>query len=411
MRYEITLRLLLGLALVSLPGFSSVAFADDDTSDEEEGDEEEADEEGEPDISRESEDDVDTWTEEGVVEKKEETKKEEVKKRELPAEPKRYGNSGNWYEVQLECARCPTLLDQSLAIEEELVMREFFDYIQIASNKRSAKFVFPSVGENRPLGMSDQGSRVLIWQYAIDVGTRLTDTYATIWDLQTHADGGLLYGRRYEVQAWTDEAYEDWERGYKADDSFISSSKLKSYADLAPVKALDTDNNRFQVGEDSRIGFVGYAAFVRSDVDQAAIEAERNVLRQTAEAEAKRLREQQEWYSKGEGLLDDKDWQAALAAFVKASELGLETLDLHYQLGFAYYKVSDYKNAKKHYQKLLDQDPRDTDVRYNLARIYEKEKDWDAAIREYQAILKFDPDDQVSRDRLELLKTAREMNQ
>jgi len=396
------LRILLGLALTLLPLSVSSAFAAQDS-------EEEEDEDEDPDISREGdEDDVDNWSDEGEVEKKEE-KKAEVKKKQLPPEPKRYGTSGNWYEVQAECARCPTLLDQTLGLEEPLVMREFFDFIQVDSKRRSAKFVYPSIGENRPLGVSDKGKRLLVWQYAVDVGTRLTDTYATVWDLSLHAKDGLLYGRRYEVQAWTDDAYEDWERGYRAKKSFISSSKLLSYAELGTVKGLDTDNNRFQVGSDARISFVGYAAFVRSDIDKGAIEDEQALLREKAEEEAKRLRDQKDEYSKGQSALDDKDWEGALASFEKAAALGLETLDLHYELGFAYYKVGNFGKAKTHYSKILDTDPRDTDVRYNLARIYEKEKDWDSAIREYQAILKFDPDDQVSRERLELLKTAREM--
>ena len=399
------LRFLLGLASILLPLSVSAAVAVQDSEDEEEDEDEDED----PNISRDTDgDDVDNWSDEGEVEKKEE-KKEEVKKKELPPEPKRYGTSGNWYEVTVECARCATLLDQGLGLEDEMVMREFFDYIQIASNRKSAKFVYPSIGENRPLGVSDKGKRVLIWQYTVDVGTRLTDTYATLWDLSLHAKDGLLYGRRYEIQAWTEDAYEEWERGYRAKKSFISSSKLLSYAELAPVKALDTDNNRFQVGADSRIGFVGYAAFVRSDVDKAAIEDEQAGLREKSEQEAKRLRDQKEEYSKGQSYLDDKDWEGALKSFEKAASLGMETLDLHYELGFAYYKVGNFAKAKEHYAKILETDPRDTDVRYNLARIYEKEKDWDSAIREYQAILKFDPDDQVSRERLELLKTAREM--
>jgi len=393
---------LLGLAFTLLPLSVSSAIAAQDA----EEDEDEADD---PDISREGDgDDIDNWSDEGEVEKKEE-KKEEVKKKELAPEPKRYGSSGNWYEVQAGCARCPTLLDQTFALEDPLVMREFFDFIQIDSKRKGAKFVYPSIGEHRVLSVSDKGKRLVLWQYAVDVGTRLTDTYATIWDLSLHAADGLLYGRRYEVQAWTDAAYEDWERGYRAKKSFISSSKLLSYAELAPVKALDTDNNRFQVGDDARITFAGFAAFVRSDIDKGAIEDEQTLLREKAEQEAKRLRDQKDEYSKGQSALDDKDWEAALASFEKAASLGLDTLDLHYELGFAYYKVGNLSKAKTHYSAILKTDPRDTDVRYNLARIYEKEKDWDSAIREYQAILKFDPDDQVSRERLELLKTAREM--
>ena len=241
---------------------------------------------------------------------------------------------------------------------------EVFDFIQIDSNKKGGKFVFPSIGENRTLSVSDSGKRVLIWQYTVDVGTRLTDTYATIWDLGVHANGGLLYGRRYEVQVWTDDAYEEWERGYRSKPSFISSSKLKSYAALAPVKALDTENNRFQVGSDSRVSFAGYAAFVRSDVSQEAIADEQNGLREKAEEEAKRLREQGRFTGQDSDDKNGRDW-----LFEKAYSLSLESLDLHYELGFAYYKTGNLTKAKEHYGTILEVDPRDTDVRYNLARI------------------------------------------
>ena len=121
--------------------------------------------------------------------------------------------------------------------------------------------------------------------------------------------------------------------------------------------------------------------------------------------------DQKEYFGKGVASLDDKEWEEALEAFDKAEGLGMKSLDLDYNMGFAYYMLKDYEQAKKRYRAVLDVDPRDTDVRYNLARIYEKEKDWDSAIREYQAILKFDPDDSGTRDRLELLKQAREMIQ
>jgi tetratricopeptide (TPR) repeat protein len=413
----LTLLLALGLIFVMAPPRANAGEDEDgdlDDLDDFPDDPDDDDDDGEegPGIEREDEDDVENWSFEGEkVEKVEEKKEEKRVGREVEPEPKRYGNSGNWYEVTVDCARCPTLLDQTLGIEDPLVMRQFYDFIQISSDRKSGKFVFPSIGENRPMGVSDKSKRIVVWQYVIDVGARLTDTYATIWDLSVQADGGLLYGRKYEVQAWTDKAYTDWEKGYKSDESFISKSKLLSYADLAPVRDLTTAKSRFQVGDDARITFAGYAAFVRSDVDMAAIEKEQERLRDEAEREAKRIRDQKEFYDRGVALLDDKEFDDALEALLKSKELGLDSLDLHYNLGFAYYMLKDYEHAKKHYRAILDEDPRDTDVRYNLARIYEKEKDWDSAIREYQAILKFDPDDAGSRDRLELLKAARDMVQ
>ena len=409
----LTLTLALGLAA------PAAAYGQDEDPDfgdlEDEGDEDEKkDDEGgsdDPNISREDEDDVDDWSFEGET-KKEEVKKEVVKvKKELPPEPKRYGNSGNWYDVPVDCQECATLLNQTFGIEDSDVMREFFDFIQIDSDRRAGKFVFPSIGQNRPLGVKDGSERVLIWQYIVDEGTRLTDTYATLWDLGVHADGGVLYGRKYEIQAWTDEAYEGWEKGYKGKTSYIPVDKLKSYFDLAPVKKLTLEKRNFQVGDSSRVTFVGHSAFVRSDVSKEAIQKEQEALKARAEADAKRLRDQKEWFRKGEDALDDREWELAMTAFLKSRELGLDNLDLNYNLGFSYQKTKEYPKAIKEYSTILETDPRDIDVRFNLAQIYEKQKDFDAAIKEYQTILKFDPDDDASRDRLSLLRAAREMIQ
>ena len=133
---------------------------DEDESEEEGKAGEEQPGEGSPDITRTEEDDVDSWSFEGEVQEKKEEKKE-VKKKKLAPEPKRYGISGNWYEVQVDCADCESLLGQKLGIEEPLVMREYFDYVQISSDRSSGKFVLPSEGETRPVGVKDGGSRVL----------------------------------------------------------------------------------------------------------------------------------------------------------------------------------------------------------------------------------------------------------
>ncbi len=327
----------------------------------------------------------------------------------LEPEPKRSGGSGNWYEVTIDCVRCPTLLNQGLGIEAPTVMRRYYDFFRIDPDRESGTYVFPSVGESRPLGVAEEGDRLVVWQYAVERGDRLTDTYATLWDLQTLAGGGLLYGRKYRIQAWTDEAYGDWDEGYEADQDFIPEARLQGYADLPPVRELTLDAPRFQVGEAARISFVGYAAFVRSDVDVDLIGMEQERLRGEAAQDAARRHDQDEAFRKGEALLDDKKWEQALAAFEEARALGMGGPDLWYHLGFTHYQLKDYEAAKRYYRAILEVDPRDTDVRFNLARIHEKQEDWDAAIREYEAVLEVDPDDAGSRDRLELLRAARDL--
>lgn len=402
----------LGLA-VALP---SVALAQEDEDDgdlfdeEEEGDEEEGSSEGDPNITREDEDDVDDWSFEGEVkEEKKEVKEEKKVGRELQPEPKRYGNSGNWYEVPVECGDCPTLLGQEFGIEKSEVLRQFYDFIQIGSKRRDGKFVYPSIGQNRPFGVKDGSGRVRIWMYVKDTGTRLTDTYATVWDLEVKAAGGMLYGRKYEIQAWTADAYKETDEGYEAKSDFVPVDKILKYMDLSPVKNLTSEKSNFKVGDESRISFAGYSAFVRHDVDQESIVKEQEELKAAAEAEAKRKRDQKAWYEKGEKYRDDKAWEDAVTAYLKARDLGLDSLDLNYGLGVSYQKMKSYDKATTEYRTVLDADPKDNDVRYNLAKIYEKQKDFDSAIREYETILKFDPDDDPVRDRVELLKAARDM--
>ena len=128
-----------------------------------------------------------------------------------------------------------------------------------------------------------------------------------------------------------------------------------------------------------------------------------------AEADAKRKWDQKAWYEKAEDYRDDKAWDDAITAYLKARDIGLVNLDLNYGLGVSYQKIKEYGKASKEYRVVLDADPRDNDVRYNLAKIYEKQKDYDSAIREYETILKFDPDDDAVRDRVELLRAARDM--
>lgn len=407
-------RLLLPAALTILLAPVGLRADDDESTPAEEGEGGEGEEgpqrTGGSGLDRTEEDDVGSWTNEGTVEKKEE-KKEEKKKKELAPEPSRSGTSGNWYEVTVECGSCANLLKQEFGIDDPLVMREFYDFVQINSDKKSGTFVYPSAGHKKVLGVVDKGSRLLVWQYVADTGSRLTDIYAVLWDLEVKASGGLLYGRKYEIQAWTDDAYEAVDKGYRAKQAFLPSSKLATYPDLAPVKGLSADKANFSIAETARIAFVGYAAFVRSDVSKDAIQAERDALTAAAEAEAKRLRDQQAWYGKAEVFIEQRSWTEAQSALLEARKLGMESSDLSYNLGLAYQMNKDYDGAIKEYQAVLALNPRDTDVRYNVARIYEKQKAWDKAITEYQVILKFDPEDGSARERLELLKAAREMVQ
>lgn len=346
------------------------------------------------------EDDVDNW--DTTIEKQDlnQVKEREEVKVDVEAEPERIGISGNWYQVGVDCLYCETILGQNLDVQEPEVMRQFFDHLQIEPDARMGKLVYPSEGINRPLIVTQDEDRVIVLMYVIDVGDRTTPLYATIWDFRwLLRDQKLLYGRRYSIDAYQPFAYADWEKGYKADESFLPQEQIRTFLDLSPVMALDETEKRFPIGDKAMLTYLGSDAFVRSDFDIEPYEdLQARLFKERTEAE-ERERERVASMEAAEEQFDDREYETCLASLQRASELGEVSADLHFYMGAAYQGLKQYEQAIEQYGKVLEITPKDTSTRFNMAMVLEKLGRYKDALREYQVILKWDPDDEEAKER------------
>ena len=354
-----------------------------------------------PDIQRADDEDIEDW--EGEIEKQDlnqVVEREEVKV-EVEAEPERIGISGNWYLVDGDCLYCDTVLGQNLDVQDGLVMRQFFDHLQINPDAATGKMVFPSEGTNRPLLVQRDGDHVVVFMYAIDEGERTTPTFCTVWDLQwLLRDKRLLYGRRYTVDAYQLFAFTQWERGYKADETFLPVAQLRTFLDLDLVHDLDADDKTFPVGEKAVLTYLGSAAFVRSDFDPEPYEdLQARLFKARVELE-EREAEREGSMTDGVEAFENGDYERCLELLLRAGELGEDSLDYHFYLGASYQGTKRYDEAIGQYRLVLATDPMDTVTRYNLGRILEKLGRYKEAIHEYRVVLKHDPEDEEARDRM-----------
>ena len=266
---------------------------------------------------------------------------------ELPPEPRRYGFSGAWYEVPLTCPSCETLLGQGFDAQDGDIMRRYFDHMILERNLREGQIVYQTRGLALTVEVHRDGRSLRVIQYIPTTeGMRSTDDYGYILDLEVGPGDELLFGRKYRIQATTDDAFEATDEGYRAKRSFVEADRVWAILDLAPVRALDASNPHFQFDENARITFTGRVGYVRSDYDGAALATHQQELEAAAQAEEQRLARQQEALTEGHRAYDANDLELAVQRYTDAIELGLaEDGELRFNLGAAYQQLRRYDEA------------------------------------------------------------------
>ena len=81
----------------------------------------------------------------------------------------------------------------------------------------------------------------------------------------------------------------------------------------------------------------------------------------------------QEWYEKGRGHFDKKEWDDAMVCYKRAIELEPSYADAYINLGLCYRYQLKYDNAREEYKKALDVNPRYTLAWNNIGYTYELE--------------------------------------
>ena len=75
---------------------------------------------------------------------------------------------------------------------------------------------------------------------------------------------------------------------------------------------------------------------------------------------------QVEFYREGNRLYQESDFEEALSSYLRVVEAGLESGEVYYNIGNAYFKVGDLARAILYYERARRRLPGDEDVRANL---------------------------------------------
>ena len=85
----------------------------------------------------------------------------------------------------------------------------------------------------------------------------------------------------------------------------------------------------------------------------------------------------------GTAAYSNGDWQSAVEAWGAVEAEGLESPDLYYNIGNAYFKESDYAHAILYYERALKLDPSHSDARFNLEFARESVQDRIESVPEF----------------------------
>jgi len=92
-------------------------------------------------------------------------------------------------------------------------------------------------------------------------------------------------------------------------------------------------------------------------------------------------------FNQGVGAFRKGEYEKALACFKRSEKKGLDTPNLHYNLGVVYYKLKRYHKAEQQFQKLTEKSDWNHLALYNLGLIAEARKNRKAATNYYSKVL------------------------
>lgn len=106
-----------------------------------------------------------------------------------------------------------------------------------------------------------------------------------------------------------------------------------------------------------------------------------------------------------ESMLNMQSKGLRLPELISADSENLNKL-IHLNLGFAYARKGDTKEAVREYRKALQYDPEDKDIHYNLGYLLSKQHRYKEAIEEYKKALAGSPQDKEVYFNLALIYTT-----
>jgi len=100
---------------------------------------------------------------------------------------------------------------------------------------------------------------------------------------------------------------------------------------------------------------------------------------------------EEDYIKKGADLVRHNKFDEAIKEFNNAVAVNPKSSAAYYNLGFAYDKKEDLKNAIVYFSKAIEIDPALADAYYNRAFVYYKKGDFDSAISDYNKVIEISP--------------------
>ncbi len=320
----------------------------------------------------------------------------------------RLGLDGTWYELDLDCPFCLHFEEHTISLADKASILDFADRLEVSVQDGSAGF-FTRRGSTwlmapAVLTRHRHPEDLVIIQYPRNNGELASDLYARVWVLTPMANGKILFGRRYLINAFAKDAFKQVDDGTQPDPSFLPLSSLVANLDDVRVYSLNDKRRIYQPSPQVRISLDGAACFIREDTTDADIARAYQEARRQAEQRKKRLELFRTLVRQGDEAYHAADYEDALNRYKAASAIMPEMAIVHADLGAVYQVQNRLMEAEAAYRLAIELDPTDADSRFNLAQVFEQQGKLEEAFEMYRQVLKLNPDDREAKERVVKLR-------
>ncbi len=318
------------------------------------------------------------------------------------------GLDGTWYELTLDCTYCLHFEEHTISLENRDTILDFADRLEISTQdgtvgfftRRGSEWLFSPAVLTRHRKAGD----LVVIQYPRNEGDLASDLYARVWDLTPMANGKVLFGHRYLINAFSDQAFERVDGGTQPKTSFLPRASLVANLDDVRVYSLNKTRRMYQPSPQVRISLDGVACYIRDTTTEADIARAYQEARHKAEQRKKRLELFRTLVRQGDEAYHAADYEDALNRYKAASAIMPEIPIVHADLGAVYQVQNRLMEAEAAYRLAIELDPSDADTRFNLGQVYEQQGRLEEALAMYREVLKLSPDDREAKERVVKLR-------
>lgn len=307
------------------------------------------------------------------------------------------GLSGTWYEMTLDCPFCLSLEDQKIRLNDKETILHYGDRMEVAPDiehvaffKRSGADWTSEAAQGRK---NEKKKTFTVLQYAEHRGEHTSSVFARIWVLTALADAKILYGRKYLVNAFADEAFEATEAGYRAQASYLTADILLANLDDVRVYSLNETRKMYQPSDQVRFVLDGASCYVRENVEEADFARAHDEVHEKKVQYDQRLDLFRTLVRQGDQAYHAADYEDALNRYKAASALLPEFSLVHADLGAVYQVQNKLPEAETAYRLAVELDPTDLDTRFNLAQVLEQQGRLAEALQLYRGVVEKRPND------------------